>query len=70
MRNCTDNSQKLGTQCGLHCVWELTQESGVTRLVARWVETRGEAFQRHENEAVCAGKEEGEPWPGTCLQAA
>jgi len=70
MRNFTNHFENLRAHSALHCAWVLAHEGKAMRLVARWVETKGEACERHENEAVCASQEEREPWPGTYLQAA
>lgn len=70
MRNFNKHFENLGTRSKLRCVWGPAHEGEGTPLVARWLEMKEEASERHENEAVCVGKEEREPWPGTHLRAA
>lgn len=70
MRNFTNRFENLATQRTLRCIWVPAHEGKSTPLVARWVETKEEAAERHEHDAVCAGEEGREPWPGMHLQAA
>lgn len=70
MRNFDKHFENLGTRSKLRCVWGPAHEGESTPLVARWLERKEEAAERHENEAAFVGKEEREPWPGTHLQAA
>jgi hypothetical protein len=70
MRNSTTRFENLTPHGGLRCVWIPAQEGKATPVVARWVETKDEACERHENEDVCATEEERKSWPCMYLRSA
>jgi len=57
MRTFTKRFDNLTVHGGLHCVWFPAQEGKATALVARWIETKDQVRERHENEDVCAVQE-------------
>jgi len=70
MRSFTNHLENLTAHGGLYCVWVPAQEGEAMPVVARWIETKDERCERHENEAVCAVQEERKPWPGMYLRSA